>query len=287
MQRTHGFGVSPAACSMSHGSTTPGAELVAQVEREVREAEPVGDAARAAHRRRRAARALAVVLGIGPQLERDRDDVVARRLRRPARGAREQRGDRAVDARRTSRRACGPRAPAAARARAPPRRARGAARRRRGRRRAACRRSGRRARRRSAASRCARRRAARRPRRARRPRSPPRSSRRSPTPRSRPRGRGRPRRRPTPARGRRTRRRPRRRRRRPRPRGRGRAGGSRWSSKRSSGIASSLDRAPRRSDAESVPQRGAGLTTRVSGGSAFASHVAWHALRTRQSRRLS
>ena len=49
------------------------AELRAQVDREVRESEAVGERARAANRLRRAAAALAVVLGVGPQLERHGD----------------------------------------------------------------------------------------------------------------------------------------------------------------------------------------------------------------------
>ena len=54
------------------------AELVAQVEREVRQAHAVRERARDAHGVRRAARRLGVVLRVGPQLERDRDDVAAR-----------------------------------------------------------------------------------------------------------------------------------------------------------------------------------------------------------------
>ena len=73
----HGLGVRPAACSDSQGCDDPGAELVAQVEREVREAEVVGDAPGAAHGGRAAARALAVVAGLGPQLERHGDDLGA------------------------------------------------------------------------------------------------------------------------------------------------------------------------------------------------------------------
>ena len=46
------------------------AKLVAQVEREMRHAEPVREAPRTAHGLRRAARARAVVVGVGPQLER-------------------------------------------------------------------------------------------------------------------------------------------------------------------------------------------------------------------------
>ena len=68
-----------------------GAEAVPQVEREVRQAEPVRERPRFAHGRRRAARALGVVLRVGPQLDRHRDHVVARL------GA-EQRHDGRVDA---------------------------------------------------------------------------------------------------------------------------------------------------------------------------------------------
>ena len=65
-----------------------GAELVAQVEGEVRKAHAVGEGARAAHRAGRAARALGVVVGVAPELERHG------RGGRPA----AQRGDRRVDA---------------------------------------------------------------------------------------------------------------------------------------------------------------------------------------------
>ena len=161
-----------------------GAELVAQVEGEVREAHAVGDGARPGHRAGRAARALGVVVGVAPQLEGDG--------RRPRPAA--QRGDGGVDAAahghqralgidRRPRRRRPPRGPAPARAR-----------RRRARRRAACRGSGRRGPRRSCGCRRARRRG-RPPRaRARRRRWPPRGPRRSPPPRSRrrPRGRRRP-----------------------------------------------------------------------------------------------
>ena len=76
MQRTHGFGVSPAAWSSSHGSHDAGAERVAQVEREVRQAHAVREAARGRDGAGRAARLLAVVERVAPQLERDRDGVV-------------------------------------------------------------------------------------------------------------------------------------------------------------------------------------------------------------------
>ncbi len=68
-----------------------GAELGAQVEREVRQAHPVRERTRVADRLRRAAGALAVVLLVGPQLERDGDRVAAV-------AAGQQRDDRAVDA---------------------------------------------------------------------------------------------------------------------------------------------------------------------------------------------
>ncbi len=65
-------------------------ELLAQVDREVRHAEAVGELAGAPHGVGRAAARLAVVLGIGPQLERARDRLAVARD--------EQRGDRAVNA---------------------------------------------------------------------------------------------------------------------------------------------------------------------------------------------
>ena len=67
-----------------------GAELGAQVDREVRHAEAVGKLARAAHGLRRAAARLAVVLGVRPQLERDADGLGAV-------AGDEQRGDCTVD----------------------------------------------------------------------------------------------------------------------------------------------------------------------------------------------
>ena len=110
-----------------------GAEAVAQVEREVREAHAVGDRARRAHGAGRAAGGLGVVLGVAPQLERDGDDLV---VGAGAAGRRRPRCRR----RPTSRPACGrPTARRRPRGR-PRRRAPGAARRRPGRRRAACRR---------------------------------------------------------------------------------------------------------------------------------------------------
>ena len=77
-----------------------GAELRAQVEREVRQAHPVRDRAREPDRVRRAARRLGVVLRVGPQLERDRDRLAPAR-RRAARRPRSP-------PRRSSPRACGP-----------------------------------------------------------------------------------------------------------------------------------------------------------------------------------
>ena len=56
-----------------------GAELVAQVEREVRQAHAVRERAGAAHGVGRAARALAVVLGVAPELERHGDDLAPSR----------------------------------------------------------------------------------------------------------------------------------------------------------------------------------------------------------------
>ena len=77
-----------------------GAEALAQVEREVRDAHAMGELARAAHGLRRAAALLAVGAGVGPQLERDRHDLVAGVERELSRGG-------GVDARRSWRRACG------------------------------------------------------------------------------------------------------------------------------------------------------------------------------------
>ena len=91
LQRTHGLGVSPAAWSASQPSTTPGAELGAQVDREMRHPELVRELAGAAHGLGRAAAELAVVLGVRPQLEGHPDRLVAARRD-------QQRGDRAVDA---------------------------------------------------------------------------------------------------------------------------------------------------------------------------------------------
>ena len=66
----------------------PGAELGAQVEREVRQAHPVRERAGEPDGVRRAAGGLGVVLGIGPQLERDGGGVLAG----------QQRGNGGVDA---------------------------------------------------------------------------------------------------------------------------------------------------------------------------------------------
>ena len=68
-----------------------GAELRSEVDRQVRHAQAVRQLARAAHGLRRAAAGLAVVLGVGPQLERHPDRLLA------ALGD-QQRGDGAVDA---------------------------------------------------------------------------------------------------------------------------------------------------------------------------------------------
>jgi hypothetical protein len=68
-----------------------GAELLAQVEREVRQAHAVRERAGDAHRVRGAARRLGVVRLVGPQLERDGD-----RLAAPARA--QQGSDGGVDA---------------------------------------------------------------------------------------------------------------------------------------------------------------------------------------------
>ena len=83
LQRTHGFGVSPAAWSASQPSTTPARNSARRSIERCGMPEPVRQLARAAHGLRRAAAELAVVLGVRPQLERHRDRV-ARRLARPA-----------------------------------------------------------------------------------------------------------------------------------------------------------------------------------------------------------
>ena len=62
-----------------------GAELRAQVEREVRHPHPVRERARDPHGVRRAARGLGVVGLVGPQLERDRDRLAAGPQRRDGR----------------------------------------------------------------------------------------------------------------------------------------------------------------------------------------------------------
>ena len=82
LQRTHGFGVSPAAVPGEPRLDDAVAELRAQVEREVRQAELVRERPRAAHGLRRAAAALAVVPGVRPQLERDGDGALAAEHRR-------------------------------------------------------------------------------------------------------------------------------------------------------------------------------------------------------------
>ncbi len=190
------------------------AKLVAQVEREMRQAEVVREAPRAAHRGGRAARALAVVVDVGPQLERHghrvavaeqrRDravDTAGHRDERALRVLRQRPGRAHRGAERAMQRVGGEvggvqlaRAEAAERAR------------------------------RSAASRFARHRAGRRPRRAPPPRCPRRSSTRSRRPRSRQPARIRPRRRSRTARDRRRPRHPPRHDTRRRPCDRGRAG---------------------------------------------------------------
>ena len=104
------------------GIDDAGAELGAQVDREVGHAQAVRQLARAADRLRRAAARLAVVLRVGPQLERDPDRLRARARRRAAPRRRCRR-------RRSSPPACGRRAGPGPRSRAPRRRARGAERR--------------------------------------------------------------------------------------------------------------------------------------------------------------
>ena len=79
----------PARVAINERLDDAGAELVAEVEREMRKAELVGQPAREADGGRRTATPLAVVLGVRPQLERDGDRVAAT--------AAQQRGDRAVD----------------------------------------------------------------------------------------------------------------------------------------------------------------------------------------------
>jgi hypothetical protein len=54
-----------------------GAEALAQIEREVRDAHAMSERAGSGHRLRRAAGARAVGAGVGPELERDRHDLVA------------------------------------------------------------------------------------------------------------------------------------------------------------------------------------------------------------------
>ena len=89
LQRTHGFGVSPRAYARTNGVTIGATELLAQIERDVRKAQPMAGLARSDHRLRRAAGALGVgAVGIEPEAERDADRVPA--------GA--QQRNRAVDA---------------------------------------------------------------------------------------------------------------------------------------------------------------------------------------------
>ena len=86
LQRTHGFGVSPARVVGQPRVDDAGAELLAQVEREVRHAQPVGDRPRRAHRRSGAARR---------RRRRCRGRATAPPSPRPPR-RRQQRGDRRV-----------------------------------------------------------------------------------------------------------------------------------------------------------------------------------------------
>ena len=81
LQRMHGFGVRPSRVLGQVRVDDAGAERVAQVEREVRQAHAVGEHPRVPHRAGRAAAALGVVLGVAPQLERHARDVRARRAR--------------------------------------------------------------------------------------------------------------------------------------------------------------------------------------------------------------
>jgi hypothetical protein len=80
----------PVGVPAQPGSDDPVAELVAQVEREMRQAELVREPPGTAHRSGRAAGGLPVVVGVGPQLERHGYRTRVRLA--------EQRGDRAVDA---------------------------------------------------------------------------------------------------------------------------------------------------------------------------------------------
>ncbi len=74
LQRTHGFGVRPAAWSRTKASTTCSRNGLAQVERQVGHAQRVAGAARSPHRLGRAAGALGVRrLGVDPQPQRHAD----------------------------------------------------------------------------------------------------------------------------------------------------------------------------------------------------------------------
>ena len=86
-----GLGVLPAGVAVDEAADDAAAELLLEVEGEVRDAERVRERAGAEHRLGRAAGLGAVGLGIGPELDRDADHL------RPAL-ALEQRGDGAVDA---------------------------------------------------------------------------------------------------------------------------------------------------------------------------------------------
>ena len=81
LQRMHGFGVSPRRVA-AHERLDDGApELLAQVERDVRQAEPVARGAGGEHGLRRAAGALGVgAVRIEPEPESDADRLAARRV---------------------------------------------------------------------------------------------------------------------------------------------------------------------------------------------------------------
>ena len=144
LQRTHGLGVSPAACSASHGSTTPARNSSRRSRVKCARPMPWAMARAPRHRAGRAARALGVVVGVAPQLEGD-----GGRVRAAA-----QRGDGASRRRRSWPPACArdrSRAVGALGVRHRAARGRARARRRRARPRGACRGSGRPGRRRSRA----------------------------------------------------------------------------------------------------------------------------------------
>ena len=101
LQRTHGFGVSPAAWSASQRSTTPARNSARRSIDRCGMPQLVRKLARAADRLRRAAAEIAVVLRVRPQLERHADGLAPRVRERAARRRRCRR-------RRSSPRACGP-----------------------------------------------------------------------------------------------------------------------------------------------------------------------------------